>query len=70
MSGSTLTFAVTGMTCQHCVASVTRQVSDVAGVSTVSVDLERGIVVIDGNALSETAITAAIDEAGYQATLT
>jgi copper chaperone CopZ len=58
------------MTCQHCVASVTRQVSDVAGVSTVSVDLERGIVVIDGNALSETAITAAIDEAGYQATLT
>ncbi len=70
MSGSTLTFAVTGMTCQHCVASVTRQVSDVAGVSTVSVDLERGIVVIDGKALSETAITAAIDEAGYQATLT
>jgi len=70
VSGSTLTFAVTGMTCQHCVASVTRQVSDVAGVSTVSVDLERGIVVIDGNALSETAITAAIDEAGYQATLT
>jgi copper chaperone CopZ len=58
------------MTCQHCVASVTREVSEVAGVNNVSVDLEHGIVVVEGNALCETAITAAIDEAGYQATLT
>ena len=70
MRASTLTFAVTGMTCQHCVASVTRQVSGVAGVNKVSVDLERGIVIAEGNALSPTAITAAIGEAGYQSTLT
>jgi copper chaperone len=70
MSASTLTFDVTGMTCQHCVDSVTRKVSAVSGVSKVSVDLEHGIVITEGNELSSTAITAAIGEAGYEATLT
>jgi copper chaperone CopZ len=41
MATATLTFAVTGMTCQHCVASVTQEVSEVAGVNKVSVDLEK-----------------------------
>jgi copper ion binding protein len=69
MSASTLTFDVTGMTCQHCVDSVTREVSAVSGVSKVSVDLEHGIVTAEGDELSPTAITAAIGEAGYEATL-
>jgi copper ion binding protein len=69
MSASTLTFEVTGMTCQHCVDSVTRAVSAVSGISKVSVDLEYGIVTTEGNELSPTAITAAIGEAGYEATL-
>jgi len=70
MATETLTFAVTGMTCQHCVASVTREVSEVAGVNTVSVDLENGVVIAEGSALSPEAIVTAIGEAGYQATLT
>jgi copper ion binding protein len=70
MATETLTFAVTGMTCQHCVASVTREVSEVAGVNTVSVDLENGVVIAAGSALSPEAIVTAIGEAGYQATLT
>jgi len=70
MATATLTFAVTGMTCQHCVASVTREVSEVAGVNTVSVDLENGIVIAEGNGLNSETIVTAIGEAGYQATLT
>jgi copper ion binding protein len=70
MATETLTFAVTGMTCQHCVASVTQEVSEVAGVNTVSVDLENGIVIAEGSALSPENIVTAIGEAGYQATLT
>ncbi len=70
MSGSTLTFAVNGMTCQHCVASVTREVSEVAGVNSVSVDLENGIVVAEGEDLDTDAIVGAIGEAGYQASIT
>ena len=70
MASVTLTFAVTGMTCQHCVASVTREVSEVAGVNTVSVDLENGIVIAEGNGLSSETIVSAIGEAGYQAALT
>jgi copper chaperone CopZ len=41
MATATLTFAVTGMTCQHCVASVTREVSEVAGVNKVSVERKK-----------------------------
>jgi len=70
VSASTLTFAVTGMTCQHCVASVTREVSEVAGVKKVSVDLENGIVIAEGNELDTDAIVVAITEAGYQASIT
>ena len=35
----TLDFTVTGMTCQHCVASVTEEVTELAGVQEVDVDL-------------------------------
>lgn len=69
MATSTLTFAVTGMTCQHCVASVTQEVSELAGVNKVSVNLENGIVIAEGSALSPETIVTAIGEAGYRATL-
>lgn len=70
MVASTLTFDVTGMTCQHCVDSVTSEVTGLTGVTGVTVDLEHGIVIAEGFELSPTAITAAIGEAGYTATLT
>ena len=59
------TYTVTGMTCGHCVASVTEEVSAVAGAGEVTVDLETGALTVTGDAAPE-AIKAAVEEAGYQ----
>jgi copper ion binding protein len=59
------TYTVTGMTCQHCVASVTEEVSEVAGVSAVEVDLASGRLTVTGDA-DAAAVRAAVDEAGYE----
>ncbi|MEY2975357.1 MAG: Heavy-metal-associated domain, partial [Actinomycetota bacterium] len=44
MSADTLTLSVPGMTCGHCEAAVTKEVSSVAGVATVVVDLDAKLV--------------------------
>lgn len=63
---SSTTYTVTGMTCQHCVASVTEEVSEVAGVTGVDVDLDTGRVTVTGSdTVDDAAVRAAIDEAGY-----
>ena len=61
------TFTVTGMTCDHCVRAVTQGVTAVAGVTSVDVDLESGLVTVgsDGD-LDRSTLVTAIDEAGYQ----
>jgi copper ion binding protein len=64
---SNLSYSVPGMTCAHCKAAVTAEVSQVAGVAAVDVDLESKQVVVRGESLSDDAIRAAIDEAGYEA---
>lgn len=61
----TRTHIVKGMTCDHCVASVTEEVSEVAGVSKVDVDLASGRLVVTGRDVSDAAITEAVEEAGY-----
>ena len=67
MTSHSATYTVTGMTCAHCVASVTEEVSAIEGVTDVAVDLAAGTVVItSGRELSTTEVTAAITEAGYQ----
>ncbi len=64
---STSTYTVIGMTCGHCVNSVTEEVSQVPGVTDVDVDLATGRLTITSDALVEdTAVRAAVDEAGYQ----
>lgn len=57
-------FQVEGMSCQHCVAAVTRSIHKIDAAAKVQVDLERGRVVV---ASTETidALQEAIDEAGY-----
>lgn len=61
-------FTVTGMTCGHCVQAVTSEVSKVAGVSAVEVDLEAGSVTVTSESpINHTAVIAAVEEAGYQA---
>lgn len=62
----TTTIHVAGMSCQHCVASVTEELSDVAGVQRVDVDLTEGTVSVTGGALDDEAVRAAISTAGYE----
>jgi copper chaperone CopZ len=56
---------VPGMSCSHCVAAVTEEVSAVPGVDHVTVDLETKRVEVRGEHLDDAAVRAAIDEAGY-----
>ena len=65
-SSTRSTWTVTGMTCGHCVASVTEEVSALPGVEDVQVDLETGrVVVTSAEPLDAAAMAAAVDEAGY-----
>jgi copper chaperone CopZ len=60
-------YLVTGMTCQHCVSAVTEEISAIEGVTGVQVDLATGRVSVTSTvALDDTAVHAAIDEAGYE----
>ena len=61
----TSTYAVAGMTCEHCVRSVTEEVSEVPGVTGVDVDLAAGRVTVSGVA-DDAAVRAAVAEAGYE----
>lgn len=62
-------YLVEGMTCSHCVASVTEEVSEVAGVESVSVDLKVGglsnVTVLTSSPVPLEDIRAAVVEAGY-----
>jgi len=59
-------YVVSGMHCQHCVTSVTEEVSAIPGVTDVAVDLDTGeLVVTSDTDLFFSDIEAAIDEAGY-----
>ena len=60
------TYTVTGMSCGHCKASVTDEVSKVTGVEAVDVDLNTGQVTVHGSGFTDAAISAAVDEAGYE----
>lgn len=61
------TLQLEGMTCGHCVASVTKELNKVAGVTDVSVDLESQSATIQAeDAVSQDQLSAAIDEAGYK----
>ena len=60
------TFTVAGMTCGHCVSSVTEEVNELAGVTDVQVDLASGrLVVTASQELGTDAVRAAVEEAGY-----
>ncbi len=60
-------YTVSGMSCEHCRAAVVEEVSQVEGVSSVDVDLETKLVVVHGEGLDDSALRAAIVEAGYEA---
>lgn len=61
------TYRVIGMTCDHCVHSVTMELSKVDGMGAVAVDLASGeVTVTSDNELPLDAVRAAVDEAGYE----
>jgi copper chaperone len=63
---STSTYTVVGMTCGHCVSSVTEEVTQVSGVTDVDVDLATGGLTVTSDApVDDSAIQAAVEEAGY-----
>jgi copper chaperone len=57
-------FQVEGMSCQHCVAAVTRSIHEIDATAKVQVDLEHGRVVVVSTQTID-ALKEAIDEAGY-----
>jgi copper chaperone len=64
---TTQTYTVTGMTCGHCVASVTEEVQEIAGVENVDVVLDTGsLTVTSAGPVDDAAVRAAVEEAGYQ----
>ncbi|WP_369390799.1 heavy-metal-associated domain-containing protein [Streptomyces sp. CG1] len=58
-------YNVTGMSCEHCAASIREEVSEVPGVSEVVVDLAGNAVTVHGTDLEDERLRAAIVEAGY-----
>ena len=65
----TIELTVTGMTCDHCVKSVTGAVQGVTGVKQAIVSLEKKSAVVDGDNFDVAQIIAAIKEEGYEAAL-
>ncbi|MEV6021793.1 heavy-metal-associated domain-containing protein [Streptomyces sp. NPDC052036] len=61
-------YNVTGMSCEHCAASVREEVSEVPGVSDVVVDVATNSVTVHGTELDDGRLRAAIVEAGYGVT--
>jgi copper chaperone len=65
----TATYTVTGMTCSHCVAAVRNEVGKVDGVTGVDVDLASGRVTVASlGPVEPAAVSAAVEEAGYEVT--
>lgn len=63
---SATTYTVTGMTCGHCESAVREEVGQLAGVESVEVSADTGVLTVSGE-VDDAAVLAAVDEAGYQA---
>ena len=63
----TVTYHVPKIHCAHCGAAIKEEVSEVVGVAAVEVDVDTKVVIIHGESLDDTALRAAIEEAGYEA---
>lgn len=64
---TTAVYAVTGMTCAHCVQAVSSELRALPGVRDVRIELTAGeVTVVSEGPLDVEAVRAAVDEAGYQ----
>lgn len=63
----TQTWTVSGMTCEHCVAAVTEEVTAIPGVRSVDVVLATGLLNVESDSrLSDDVVRGAVEEAGYR----
>jgi copper chaperone CopZ len=69
MNTITTTVSVSGMTCGHCISSVSEEIESLAGVEGVDVDLNAGgistVTITSSQELSPAEIGEAVAEAGY-----
>ncbi|MGP3971476.1 heavy-metal-associated domain-containing protein [Streptomyces sp. 6N223] len=64
---TTTTYKVSGMSCGHCEGAVSSEVSALPGVTEVKATAATGLVTVVSEApLTDDAVRAAIDEAGYE----
>ncbi|MFF4323509.1 heavy-metal-associated domain-containing protein [Streptomyces sp. NPDC001568] len=62
-------YRVSGMTCGHCRTAITTSVGALDGVLSVDVDVDGGLVTVTtAGDPDDTAVAAAIDDAGYELT--
>ena len=66
-TAQSVTYSVPGMTCDHCKRAVSAGLASVHGVRHVDVDLGSKLVTVQGEGLDDTALRAAVQEAGYEA---
>jgi copper chaperone CopZ len=67
--GVTTVYNVSGMTCGHCKATITKTVGALGSVLRVEVDLTAGQITVTTDGEPDDAlITATVDEAGYELT--
>ncbi|MBC9725406.1 heavy-metal-associated domain-containing protein [Streptomyces sp. TRM68367] len=65
----TTAYAVSGMSCGHCRATLTQVIGELDGVSAVDVDLATGVVTVTSAAEPDDAkVAEVVDEAGYELT--
>ncbi len=57
---------IEGMSCGHCVMHVQSALEDVSGVTSAKVDLMERSAMVEGEALSDQALRAAVADAGYK----
>ena len=62
---NTIRMNVEGMTCSHCVRTVTESLQNVPGVTAVDVSLTTGTARVEGENLDRTALRMAVEEVGY-----
>ena len=59
-------YSVAGMSCDHCVLSVTEEVSEITGVAGVDVELASGRLTVTGSGFADEDVRFAVAEAGYE----
>ena len=64
-----ITYSVPEMSCAHCERAVSEELLSVAGVAAVDVDLASKLVTVRGAELDDARLRAAIEAAGYEATV-